>query len=124
MPRYDYRCTECNHVFEVTHGMKEHPDILCPECGAAATRVFDVSGIILKGSGFYNTDQRGKKGATPATAAPEEKNSSNEDSIKTDSAQKDSSSSQKKNEGSKPTSQDTGSSSKTSEKTSTTKKEA
>ena len=67
MPRYDYRCTSCGTVFESIHGMREHPQMFCPDCGAPAERVFDVSGIVLKGSGFYNTDQRGKKGATSAT---------------------------------------------------------
>ncbi len=67
MPRYDYRCTVCSHQFEVEHGMREHPETTCPLCGAPAERVLSASGIVLKGSGFYNTDQRGKKGPTEAT---------------------------------------------------------
>ncbi len=69
MARYDYRCTACGKVFEVSHGMREHPDVVCPDCGAPASREFSASGIVLKGSGFYNTDQRGKSAATPATGA-------------------------------------------------------
>ena len=69
MARYDYRCTVCGKVFEVSHGMREHPDVACPDCGAPASREFTASGIVLKGSGFYNTDQRGKSAATPATGA-------------------------------------------------------
>jgi putative FmdB family regulatory protein len=68
MARYDYRCTSCGKVFEVTHGMRERPEVVCPDCGAAASRAFSASGIVLKGSGFYNTDQRGSS-ATPATGA-------------------------------------------------------
>ena len=60
MPRYDYRCTSCGNTFEVSHGMREHPQVVCPDCGGEAQRIFDVSGIVLKGSGFYNTDQRRK----------------------------------------------------------------
>ena len=59
MARYDYRCSSCNNVFEVEHPMSERPQITCPECGAACERVFEPSGIAFKGSGFYNTDQRG-----------------------------------------------------------------
>ena len=59
MARYDYRCTSCGKVFEVSHGMREHPKVVCPDCGAVASREFSASGIVLKGSGFYNTDQRG-----------------------------------------------------------------
>lgn len=68
MPRYDYRCTACDAVFEIEHGMREHPQISCPTCGAPAERLLNASGIVLKGSGFYNTDQRGKKGGTEATS--------------------------------------------------------
>ena len=68
MARYDYRCTACDKVFEVEHGMREHPEVTCPDCGAAATRVLSASGIVFKGSGFYNTDERGKKGSSAATA--------------------------------------------------------
>ena len=71
MARYDYRCPACDIVFEVTHGMLEHPQVTCPDCGGPAMRVFDPSGIVLKGSGFYNTDQRGKKGGTEGTGARE-----------------------------------------------------
>ena len=69
MARYDYRCTSCGKVFEVSHGMREHPEVVCPDCGAAASRELSASGIVLKGSGFYNTDQRGSSSATPATGA-------------------------------------------------------
>ena len=39
--------------------MGSHPEVTCPACGAEATQVFGASGIVFKGSGFYNTDQRG-----------------------------------------------------------------
>ena len=67
MARYDYRCPACGTAFEVEHPMSEHPVITCPECGAEANQVFGTSGIVFKGSGFYNTDQR-KGGATAATS--------------------------------------------------------
>ena len=49
--------------------MSEHPTVTCPSCGAVAQQVFGASGIVFKGSGFYNTDQRGKSGATSATSS-------------------------------------------------------
>ena len=75
MARYDYRCTACNHVFEVEHGMTEHPEITCPVCGAPATKVFSASGIVFEGSGFYNTDQRGGSSSTSATSGDAASNS-------------------------------------------------
>ena len=59
MARYDYRCNNCSLTFEVEHPMTAHPKVTCPKCGREAQRVFGASGIACKGSGFYNTDQRG-----------------------------------------------------------------
>ena len=59
MARYDYRCPACDITFEVEHPMTAHPTVRCPSCGGEAQRVFEASGISFKGSGFYNTDQRG-----------------------------------------------------------------
>ena len=70
MAHYDYRCTSCSHVFEVEHGMTEHPDVTCPVCGAPADTVFNASGIEFKGSGFYNTDQRGGSSSATKASAP------------------------------------------------------
>ncbi|MDO4798142.1 MAG: zinc ribbon domain-containing protein [Coriobacteriales bacterium] len=69
MARYDYRCPKCDTQFEVEHPMAEHPVVTCPNCGEVASQVFGASSIVFKGSGFYNTDQRGAKGATPATSS-------------------------------------------------------
>ncbi len=68
MARYDYRCPACHHVFEVEHGMNEKPKVVCPVCGTEASRVFEATGITLKGSGFYNTDMRGSQGSQSSSA--------------------------------------------------------
>ena len=70
MARYDYKCSSCGNVFEVEHPMSETPEVVCPNCGAPAAKTFSASGIKFEGSGFYNTDQRGGKSATPASSAP------------------------------------------------------
>lgn len=75
MAVYDYRCTACDTVFEVEHGMTEHPEVSCPECGKPAEKVFNPSGIEFKGSGFYNTDQRGGSSSTAATSGSSESHS-------------------------------------------------
>lgn len=68
MARYDYRCNNCSLTFEVEHPMTAHPKVTCPKCGREAQRVFGASGIAFKGSGFYNTDQRGGGSCTEATS--------------------------------------------------------
>ncbi len=69
MARYDYKCSACGEVFEVEHPMSETPDVRCPKCGSECSRVFGASGIVFKGSGFYNTDQRGGSSCTEATSS-------------------------------------------------------
>ena len=68
MARYDYKCTSCGTVFEVQHGMTERPEVHCPSCGADAEKVFTPAGIEFKGSGFYNTDQRGGSSSAAGTS--------------------------------------------------------
>ena len=65
MARYDYKCTSCGNVFEVEHPMSETPEVVCPSCGAPATKTFSASGIKFDGSGFYNTDQLRQLPAQP-----------------------------------------------------------
>jgi putative FmdB family regulatory protein len=32
MPRYDYHCPACGIVIEVTHSIRETPEVRCPTC--------------------------------------------------------------------------------------------
>ena len=85
MARYDYRCTACGNVFEVEHGMTEHPEVTCPACGEPASKVFSASGISFQGTGFYNTDQRGGSSSTEATSGPSESASTSSEGSSTGS---------------------------------------
>lgn len=51
MPRYDYRCTECQLVEEHIHSMLETPSIQCSECGASMERIIsrNIAGFNIKG---------------------------------------------------------------------------
>lgn len=67
MPRYDYKCPKgCvgpdNGVFEIDHPIMEERMFPCPDCGAEMEQVFSPPSFILKGTGFYSTDNN--KGAT------------------------------------------------------------
>lgn len=57
MPLYEYRCANCNHVFERSHEVGGAPGP-CPVCGGPARRIFTSVGLIFKGSGFHSTDYR------------------------------------------------------------------
>ena len=56
MPRYDYRCTQCDDEFELVQKFSEAGRGECPACGGAGQRVFHAVPVIYKGSGFYTTD--------------------------------------------------------------------
>ena len=38
MARYDYKCSKCEHLFEVTHSIHEDPVINCEKCKAVSNR--------------------------------------------------------------------------------------
>ncbi len=67
MPTYDYECTKCGHTFEVLQKMTDKPKSTCPQCKGKLRRLIGAgSGIIFKGSGFYETDYKKKSGEKPA----------------------------------------------------------
>ena len=58
MPVYQYKCSKCNHKFELVQSFDADPSACCPECCNGAKRLFVPVPIIFKGSGFYVTDHR------------------------------------------------------------------
>ena len=61
MPTYEYACTSCHRHVEAVQRFTDAPLETCEECGGALKRVFHPVGIVLKGSGFYSTDNRSRK---------------------------------------------------------------
>jgi len=60
MPTYEYKCENCEHQFEQFQTITAKPLRVCPECGKKKLNrlIGTGSGIIFKGSGFYQTDYR------------------------------------------------------------------
>ena len=56
MPRYDYKCIDCETEFELVQSFSEAGSGVCPQCSGAGRRVFHAVPVIYKGSGFYTTD--------------------------------------------------------------------
>ena len=66
MPIYEYRCDECEQVFEAIQRISDEPLDACRHCGAAARRIVSSPAIQFLGSGWYVTDyarKSGEKGA-------------------------------------------------------------
>lgn len=74
MPTYTYKCKKCQHEMDVFHAISAEPHVKCEACGSTKMdRLIGTgSGIIFKGSGFYETDYKkdGGKGAKKS-AKPE-----------------------------------------------------
>ena len=60
MPTYDYICENCGHQFEQFQSITARPLRQCPKCRKRKLkRLIGIgSGVIFKGSGFYQTDYR------------------------------------------------------------------
>jgi putative FmdB family regulatory protein len=96
MPTYDYRCEKCGESLEVYQSFSEAPLTKHKGCGGKLVKVLSAAGIVLKGSGFYKTDNRSSsKAATKEKSSDSSSSSSSESSSssKSDSKSSDSKSS-------------------------------
>ncbi len=76
MPTYEYKCNDCEVVFEKLQKMTDEPIKVCPECGGSVKRLIGSgAGLIFKGSGFYITDY--KKNNTTKKSTPTSSTSPN-----------------------------------------------
>ena len=85
MPTYRYRCAKCGDELEVWQSFSDKP--LARHnggCGGKLAKVLSPAGIVLKGSGFYKTDNRKSGGSSSESKSPEKKSSG--DSAKSDSS--------------------------------------
>ena len=91
MPTYEYVCDACGHEFELFQSMSASIKRKCPECSKLKLkRLIGIgSGVIFKGSGFYQTDYRSdsyKKAAEADKKASTEKSSKKEEKKKSDTS--------------------------------------
>ena len=56
MPIYEYRCEDCEQLFEEWQSGFEEKALDCPMCGGRAGRIMSNTSFVLKGSGWYTTD--------------------------------------------------------------------
>jgi len=57
MPKYDYKCTNCEVVSTQQHKMFDAPQhSTC--CDAPVVKVYHATPVTFKGNGFYKTDNR------------------------------------------------------------------
>jgi len=64
MPRYDFKCTECETIQELSIKLANYKTISealrCEKCGAEMKRMMDYKGSFeLKGAGWYGSEGTG-----------------------------------------------------------------
>ena len=92
MPTYRYRCAKCGDELEVWQSFADKP--LARHnggCGGKLAKVMSPAGIVLKGSGFYKTDNRSsggsrKGGSSDGGSGSESSSSESKSSSKSDSS--------------------------------------
>jgi putative FmdB family regulatory protein len=63
MPTYEYQCKKCGHCFSEFQRIVDPPIKDCPKCmkkDCVEQIISGGSGLIFKGSGFYETDYKRK----------------------------------------------------------------
>jgi putative FmdB family regulatory protein len=62
MPIYEYKCDECGAIFENFQKITDKDIDICQSCKKSGIKkLISSSGFRLKGSGWYETDFKGKK---------------------------------------------------------------
>ena len=57
MPIYDYKCSKCEHQFEVIQRLSDNPVKSCPACNKKTVKkLVSAPSFRLKGAGWYETD--------------------------------------------------------------------
>src|SRR6266704_2432999 len=78
MPTYVYRCAKCGEQLEAFQSFADAPLRKHSDCGGKLTKVLSAAGIVLKGAGFYKTDNRaGSSNGSSKEKTKEEAASSN-----------------------------------------------
>ncbi len=91
MPTYEYHCDACNEDLEVFQSMKDEPLKVCPECkkkGKIRRMISGGAGLIFKGSGFYETDYKTKKGKKDESSGESKSGSKGESKSESTKAEK------------------------------------
>lgn len=94
MPIYEYRCDDCEQVFEAIQRISDEPLDACRHCGGAARRIVSSPAIQFLGTGWYVTDyarknaEKGANGKNGASVKSAGKSDSSTKADKKDSGKK------------------------------------
>ena len=87
MPTYEYQCQKCGHCFSEFQRIVDPPIKDCPKCRkkeCVEQIISGGSGLIFKGSGFYETDYK-RKSSPGSSVSSSSSSSPDSGKTKTDS---------------------------------------
>jgi len=61
LPIYEYKCKECDKIFDVLQKINSDPVEKCIHCGGKVEKLISASSFQFKGSGWYVTDYKKSK---------------------------------------------------------------
>ena len=65
MPIYEYKCKECDKIYEVMQGFEDEPLEKCEKCGGLLEKILSKSNFQLKGDGWYKDGYNGPSNKSP-----------------------------------------------------------
>lgn len=80
MPLYEYRCSQCDRVFEIIQKFSDEPLTVHEGCGGKVERLISAPGLQFKGSGWYVTDYARSGASKGGAKSSESKSESKSDS--------------------------------------------
>ena len=102
MPTYEYVCSKCDQHLEVYQSFSEEPLKRHSGCGGKLSKVLGSVGIVLKGSGFYRTDNASSSRRTAERSDSSSSSEKSSSSSESKSGSSDSKSSESKSSESAP----------------------
>tara|TARA_B100000745_G_C20021486_1_gene347355 strand:+ start:167 stop:487 length:321 start_codon:yes stop_codon:yes gene_type:complete len=90
MPTYEYECDACGYSFEQFQSMLDKELKKCPKCAKRklVRLIGSGTGVIFKGTGFYETDYKNKGSADSKAASEPKKESKKETASASNSTKK------------------------------------
>ena len=85
MPIYEYRCKDCEQIFEEWQRTYDVDEADCPVCGGNAERIVSNTSFVLKGGGWY-VSEYGKDSASSTSQPATPSGSSSGESASADSS--------------------------------------
>jgi putative FmdB family regulatory protein len=86
VPLYEYRCTQCGHQFEKIQTFSAADEKECPLCQSLVERLISAPAVHFSGSGFYQTDYKGKSKSGAAASGSTSTQSASSDSTSSSGA--------------------------------------